>query len=137
VAGGSAVSAAARRRPVDELARLARQGKLTDHEVSVVRELRRLDRVRQGRLLARAELEEDARRRREQQDEERRMAPAWARYIEAHCPAIGDAVIHRDFPIREAVRFVHEQTGCELNCEHRPLTAGEWERFIDYAGAES
>ena len=65
------------------------------------------------------------------------MAPAWARYIHIHAPALGDAVEHRDLPIREAVRQVQESTGCPLDCGHEPLDQEVATAFIVAAGCDS
>jgi hypothetical protein len=70
---------------------------------------------------------------RERQEEEARMAPAWADFVLAHSPALADLVVHADLPLREAVRCVNERSGCEVGCDHRPLTPDEVDRFIHWA----
>jgi hypothetical protein len=111
----------------EHLAALVREGHLTLAEARAAAEAGRVER----RNAARRDREAAERmaKRAAWQEEERRMSPTWALFVQAHIPAYGDLVIHKDYPLREAVARVKELTGCDLDCEHRPLTADQVAAF--------
>lgn len=49
----------------------------------------------------------------------------WARFVLAHCPALGDAVLQGTRTLRGAVQSVKDSSGCEVGCGHQPLTKEE------------
>jgi len=55
---------------------------------------------------------------------------AYARYILAHWPALGDDVISGSMKLSEAVLIVHQRR-CPFPCDqHEPLTAGQREALM-------
>jgi hypothetical protein len=55
---------------------------------------------------------------------------AYADFIDAHMPAVGDHVVAGEWPLSMAVAFVMEHTDCTFPCENRPLTEKETVAFL-------
>jgi hypothetical protein len=125
----------------DDLTALVREGRITTADAKVIRRHRKQQQeVAQLRAEAEATKAAEEAEWRARVDETNRMAPDWAQFIMAHCPALGDCVVHDDWPLRHAVELVEEWTGCRRDCTaHRPLTAEEeaalFARLLELGGS--
>jgi hypothetical protein len=116
----------------DDVSAMVREGLITPADARVIRRHREEQKTRDARAAEKAaEMEAERLRWLERQEEEKRMSPAWAEFVLAHSPGLGESVLQGTMQLREAVRKIEADTGCNVGCgRHRPLTPDEREQLI-------